>query len=103
ETTPVEMKLYIPRMAVVDWGIPEFERDGLTCWRFEPSESSGAATILGRHYVVISYPSTMAATRSGTVSLGPANLRLMIREVAPFGQWDIKPTFLAIPKLEFAA
>jgi hypothetical protein len=103
ETTPVEMKLYIPRLPVVDWGIPEFERDGLTCWRFEPSESSGSAMILGRQYVVISYPSTMAASRSGPVSLGPANLRLMIREAGPFGQWDHKPIFLPIPKLEMVA
>lgn len=33
ETVPVEIKLFVPRdLFVRDWGIPDFERDGITAW-----------------------------------------------------------------------
>lgn len=106
ETVPVEIKLYIPRdIPVEDWGIPEFERDGIACWRFEPSGSWGQANILGRSYISVAYPSSMSATRSGTVSIGPANLRLMLRTIVndPFPRMSPTPVFLAIPKFDLQA
>ncbi|MFD0895753.1 BatD family protein [Luteolibacter ambystomatis] len=106
ETVPVEIKLYIPRdIPVEDWGIPEFERDGIACWRFEPSGSWGQTNILGRSYISVAYPSSMSATRSGTVSIGPANLRLMLRTIVndPFPRMSPTPVFLAIPKFDLQA
>ncbi|BCU79770.1 tetratricopeptide repeat protein [Luteolibacter sp. LG18] len=104
ETVPVEIKLYVPRdLAVADWGIPEFERDGVACWRFEPNDMAGDINVLGRAYKSISYPSSMTATRSGTVSIGPANLRLIIQETGLFGRWDHTEVFLAIPKSDLQA
>ncbi len=106
ETVPVEIKLYIPQnIPVEDWGIPEFERDGIACWRFEPSESLGQTNVLGRPYVSLAYPSSMSATRSGTVTIGPANLRLMLRTVTndPFPRMSATPVFLAIPKRDIQA
>lgn len=104
EAVPVEIKLYVPAgLLVEDWGVPEFERDGVTCWRFEPSDR-GLINLLGRRYVATGYPSTLTATRSGTVAIGPANLRLVtVQTVSPLGERGYVPVQLAIPRLEFQA
>ena len=66
ETIPIEIKLFVPRdLFVEDWGIPDFIRDGLTCWRFQPSQMRGYVNLLGVPCVSVAYPSTLTATRSG--------------------------------------
>ena len=78
ETTPIEIKIFVPRdLAVEDWGIPDFQRDGVTAWRFQPSAWRSNIILLGQPYVAVAYPSTLAATRTGSVGIGPAALRLM--------------------------
>ena len=66
ETTPVEIKIFVPRdLFVEDWGIPDFERDGVTAWRFQPSAMRGQVNLLGMPYVSVAYPSTLTPTRTG--------------------------------------
>lgn len=78
QSVPVEIKLYVPRdLAIEDWGIPEFERVGLTCWRFQPSPMRGQANLLGETYLAVAYPSTLTPTSSGKASIGPAKIRLI--------------------------
>lgn len=80
QTFEAEIKLYVPRnlaVAMRDWGVPEFERDGLAVWRFEPSEVPGEINLLGGEYVARTYRSTVTALRDGKVSLGPAKVRLI--------------------------
>lgn len=106
EAVPVEIKLYVPGdLAVEDWGIPEFERDGVTSWRFQPSEAKGTVNLLGRSYYSIGYPSTLSPTRSGTVAIGPATLRLVTQQVVidGFARREYVPANLSIPKLELQA
>ena len=68
ESIPVEIKVFVPRdIFVVDWGIPDFERDGLTAWRFQPSAMRSQINLLGMPYVSIAYPSSLSPTRAGTV------------------------------------
>ncbi|MFK7851552.1 MAG: hypothetical protein AB8D78_11290 [Akkermansiaceae bacterium] len=79
QTVRSEIKIYVPRdlaRTVVDWGVPEFERDGLAVWRYEPSESRGEVNLLGQSYVSLAYTTTMTALKAGDVSIGPATVRL---------------------------
>ena len=108
ETTPVEIKLYVPRnVQVDDWGIPEFERDGVAAWRLQPSlySTRGALKLLGANYYPVAYPSTLTPTRTGKVSIGPAKVRLTTREVImdPFQRQVNLEVFLQVPKLEIEA
>lgn len=102
EVIPTELKLYIPtNQRVEDWGIPEFERDGVAAWRFEPRPSLGRATLLGRSYYSVSYPSTLSPTRSGAVTLGPGKLRLITVQTSlqNFNAAFYAPLNLTIPEL----
>ncbi len=108
ESVPVEIKLYLAHeaaMRIDDWGIPEFERDGIACWRMEPSPMRGQLNLLGRIYIAIAYPSTMTATRDGKIAIGPAKLRLTsVTAVADplLGYRQLADEkFLDIPKVEF--
>ncbi len=106
EAIPTEIKIFIPRdvaATVEDWGIPEFERDGVACWRLEPSPMKGQINVLGRPYTTLAYPSTLTPTRSGKVGIGPAKLRLTSTQVIVDGylQRVTEESFLTIPKLEF--
>ena len=108
ETTPVEIKLYVPRnLQVDDWGIPEFERDGVAAWRLQPSlySTRGAVNLLGANYYPVAYPSTLTPTRTGKVSIGPAKVRLTTREIImdPFQRQVNLEVFLQVPKLELEA
>ncbi len=86
ETTPVEIKIFVPRdLFVEDWGIPDFQRDGVTAWRFQPSAMRGQVNLLGLPYVSVAYPSTLTPTRKGTVGIGPATVRLMTTQVVMEG------------------
>ncbi len=78
-TVPTEIKIYVPSNmmnSVLDWGVPEFERDGLAVWRYEASEARGEVNLLGQSYVAISYGSTLSPLRTGDVTIGPAKVRL---------------------------
>jgi hypothetical protein len=103
EKVPVEIKLYVPRDLVVeDWGIPEFQVDGVAAWRFEPSRMRSQVNLLGQPYFALGYPSTMTATRSGAVAVGPASVRLTTVQVVMerFARREFEQIFLSVPKLE---
>lgn len=106
EVLPTELKLYFPaEQRVEDWGIPEFERDGVAAWRFEPNRVIGRANLLGRPYYAISFPSTLAPTRPGDVRLGPATLRLITVQSSfeNFGSAFYEPVVLEVPPLSLEA
>jgi hypothetical protein len=103
ETTPVEIKIFLPaELLVDDFGIPDFERDGLTAWRFQPSSLRGRINLLGLPYVSIAYPSTLTPTRSGTIGIGPASIRLIITQMVLDGIMRRAnfETYIKVPKLE---
>lgn len=108
ETMPAEIKIYVPSnfaREVLDWGVPEFERDGVTSWRFEPNDRRDIlrAYVAGQEYAALAYPSNLAPSRSGKVGIGPATLRLTSAVVINegFPRRSQVETFLNIPKLEF--
>jgi hypothetical protein len=109
ETTPVEIKLYIPRdlvdLFVEDWGIPDFQRDGVSAWRFQPAALRGQVNLLGRPYQALAYPSTLTPTRTGKVGIGPATLRLVVTQVVMDGilRRISKELNLTIPRLDLEA
>jgi tetratricopeptide (TPR) repeat protein len=79
QTVPSEIKIYIPSQLaqkVADWGVPEFERDGLAVWRYEAAKARGEVNLLGQSYIVMTYWTTMSPLRSGKVTIGPASVRL---------------------------
>jgi tetratricopeptide (TPR) repeat protein len=103
ETTPVEIKIYVPRdLFVEDWGIPDFQRDGLTSWRFQPSGMRGGLNLMGAPYVSAAYPSTLTTNRSGKVSIGPAKVRLVTTQMIMDGffQRVNEEVYLDVAKLE---
>lgn len=103
EATPVEIKIYVPSdLFVDDWGIPDFQRDGVTSWRFQPSKFRGPINLLGLPYSSVAYPSTLTPTRGGKVGIGPATVRLVTREnvMDGFLRTVYREVHLAIPKLE---
>ncbi|MEI8039268.1 MAG: tetratricopeptide repeat protein [Verrucomicrobiota bacterium] len=86
ETTPIEIKIFVPRdLFVEDWGIPDARRDGVTSWRFQPSAMRGQINLLGLPYVAVAYPSTLTPTRTGQIGIGPATIRLMTTQVVMDG------------------
>ena len=104
ETIPVEIKAFVPEDLVVeDWGIPAFERDGLTAWRFQPTPRLNRINLLGTRYISVSYPSTITPTRTGAISIGPAKIRLTTRDVVmdPFPTQVNREVYLEVPKLNF--
>lgn len=106
EVIPTELKVYIPNdQRVEDWGIPEFKRDGVAAWRFEPRPKIGRAILRGRNYFAVSYPSTLSPTRAGEVGIGPASLRLITVQTSlrDFGSAFYAPANLSIPKLTLNA
>jgi tetratricopeptide (TPR) repeat protein len=103
ETVPTEIKLFVPEeLFVEDWGIPDFERDGLTAWRFQPSPMRSRINLLGMRYVSVAYPSTITPTRTGKVAIGPAKIRLTTREsiADPMPRWVNLEIYIDVPKLE---
>lgn len=103
ETTVTEIKLFVPEELVIeDWGIPDFERDGLTSWRFQPSPMRSRINLLGRSYVSVAYPSTITPTRTGKIGIGPAKIRLVTRDVVmdPSPRWINTDIYVQVPKLE---
>lgn len=106
QTVRTEIKIYVPENmldSIVDWGVPEFERDGLAAWRFEASEARGEVNLLGQSYVAMSYWTTMSALRSGAVTMGPATVRLTYFKIVfdRFTQRLQLEATLDIPKYEF--
>lgn len=107
ETTSVEIKVFVPQqdLFVEDWGIPDFERDGVAAWRFQPSPGKGVINLLGANYYSVAYPSTLTPTRTGKVSIGPAKVRLTTRESIndPFQRTVNREIYLQVPQLEIDA
>ncbi len=106
ETTYTEIKVFIPdTLNVADWGIPDFQRDGLTAWRFQPSPMQSQVNLLGQRYISVAYPSTINATRTGTVAIGPAKVRLKTVQVVmnPYPVRQYMDVYLEVPKLDFDA
>ena len=106
ETTPTEIKIFVPEdLLVVDWGIPDFQRDGVAAWRFQPSMMRSRINLLGTRYVSIAYPSTITPTRVGKVGIGPAKIRLTTQEqvMDPFPRAVSAELYLQVPKLEIDA
>lgn len=103
QTTATEIKVYVPEEILVqDWGIPDFERDGVTAWRFQPSLMKSRVNLLGMRYVSVAYPSTITPTRVGKVAIGPAKIRLTTQErvLDPFPRAVDVEIYLQVPKLE---
>jgi len=103
ETAPVEIKIFVPRdLFVEDWGNPDFQRDGVTAWRFQPSSMRSNINLLGLPYVSMAYPSTLTPTREGAVSIGPASVRLVTTQVVMDGfmRRVSEEVNLEVPKLE---
>lgn len=106
ETTPAEIKLFVPEdMVIQDWGIPDFERDGVTAWRFQPSQRPNRINLLGMRYLSIAYPSTITPTRVGKIAIGPAKVRLTTQEVVmdPYPRTVNPEIFIDVPRLELDA
>jgi hypothetical protein len=109
EKQPVEIKIYFPaEQPVEDWGIPDFERDGLSAWRFQPQQQtrmSRRATILRRNFHAISYPSTMSTNRVGEATLGPASVRIitLIPSLEHFSQAYTQPVTVNIPAIKLTS
>lgn len=106
ESTPVEIKLFVPSdLMVIDWGIPDIERDGLTAWRFQAAPLKSSVNLLGSAYTSISYPSTITPTRSGTIGIGPATVRLITTQVIMDGflRRINSESQIQIPKLQLNA
>lgn len=106
ETTPVEIKIFVPRdLFVEDWGNPDFQRDGVTAWRFQPSAMRGQINLLGNPYFSVAYPSTLTPTQAGKVGIGPATVRLVTSQVVMDGilRRVAEEVNLQIPKLELDA
>lgn len=106
QTVPTEIKVYIPAAladAVVDWGVPEFERKGLAVWRFEPSDPPCRVNLLGQPYVSLSYRSSMNAIAEGPAEIGPATVRITYLKTVfnGFAQRVQVQATLGVPKLEF--
>lgn len=106
ETTSAEIKIFVPEdLLVEDWGIPDFERDGLTAWRFQPSQMRSRINLLGTRYVSVAYPSTITPTRVGKISIGPAKIRLVTQErvLDPFPRAVNNEVYIQVPILEMEA
>ncbi|MBC7979364.1 MAG: BatD family protein [Armatimonadetes bacterium] len=108
QTVEAEIKIYVPAeiaRSIADWGVPEFERNGLAVWRFEPSDSRGQVNLLGNSYVSLSYPTTLTAIKTGEVEIGPATVRITYVKVIfdRFAQRAEVQATLDIPKFAFKA
>ena len=106
ESTPVEIKVFVPHdIFVEDWGIPDFQRDGVTSWRFQPSATRSQVNLLGMPCNSVAYPSILTPTRTGKVGIGPATIRLMITRILTDG--ILRPVTqemnLTVPLLELEA
>jgi len=103
EKQPVEIKLYFPTdQQVEDWGIPEFERDGLSTWRFQPQPRLGRTGLANRNYYAVSYPSTMSTNREGASTLGPGTVRLQTvqRSAESFNRAVYQPVTITVPQIQ---
>lgn len=106
QTVRTEIKIYVPENmldSIVDWGAPEFDREGLAVWRFEASDARGEVNLLGQSYVAMSYWTTMSPLRAGAVTLGPATVRVTYFKMIfdRFTQRLQLEASLEIPQYEF--
>lgn len=106
QTVRSEIKIYVPENmldSIVDWGVPEFERDQLAAWRFEASQARGEVTLLGQSYIAMSYWTTMSPLQAGKAAMGPATVRITYYKIIfdRFTQRMQLEANLAVPKYEF--
>lgn len=85
ETVPAEVKLYLPNspnaFSVMDKGLPELERDGISAWRFEGGQKSNTFFLPEGRFYSMTYHSSAYALRSGEVSLGKGSVRPVFRMI----------------------
>ena len=108
QTVHSEIKIYVPSKiadSIVDWGVPEFEREGLAVWRYEASGARGEVNLLGQSYIAISYHSTLSALNAGLVTIGPASVRITYYKMIfdRFTQRLQLEASLTVPKFDFNA
>jgi tetratricopeptide (TPR) repeat protein len=102
EKQPVELKVYFPAdQFVLDWGIPDFQRDGVSAWRFQPQPRLSQATLRAQRFYAVPYPSTASTLKEGNALLGPATVDLQLRltSIQEFNRAYNEPVKLEIPAL----
>ncbi len=113
ETVPSEVKVYLPYMprnfTVIESGLPDIKRDGVSAWRFQTPRGSAANTPFlfakGR-YFAITYRSSARALTPGKVSLGGGSARPVFKSVMNKNgrtQWVDQPIYLPFKKAERTA
>jgi len=107
ETVPAEIKVYLPYLprfySVIEFGLPELKRDGVSAWRFQAPKTrllrdTPFLMPQGPSFA-ITYRSSAHAMRSGQVKLGDGNVRPVFRAVqATRGQseWVDLPIYLPV-------
>lgn len=85
ERCPLILKLYIPTQLPVaeqGWGLPEPAKNNCLAWRFTPPpiNDSSHVTIKGVSYQSAVYSTTLSGMSPGPATLGPAPLRLIVRQ-----------------------
>jgi tetratricopeptide (TPR) repeat protein len=104
EKQPVELKVYFPvNQIVMDWGIPDFERKGLSAWRFQPQQHQhGRVQLGGSFYYAVPYPSTASTNAAGPATLGPASLTLQLQlaSMQDFSRAYAQAVKLTVPPLQ---
>ena len=108
EQCPVTLKVYVPQeLRLASWGLPEAEKKNCLAWRFSPPSSNnlGTVNIDNKAYLSAAYTTTMSGISPGTASLGPARLRVIVRQrtIDPrFGsRISDSPVNLTLPGLDF--
>ena len=80
ETFPAEIKLYFPNTSGgASSGVAELQHDGLVAWRFELVPYATNVQLPTGAHTGFTFRSTAAPIRSGAVSLGPGDARMMMR------------------------
>ena len=111
ETVPAELKVYLPfqpaYFSVIDYGVAEMKRDGISAWRFQNDRNtrnnspSPFFTPSGQTYS-ITYKSSAHAIRIGKVSIGDGDVRPVFRAVSSnlgIQRWVDLPMHLPIEKI----
>ncbi|MCP5535201.1 MAG: BatD family protein [Akkermansiaceae bacterium] len=83
EQCPLVLKLYVPeQLRLASWGLPDPKKENCLAWRFSmpPLHQLGQATVNGIPHLSASYETTLSGIKPGTATLGPTQLRLVIRQ-----------------------
>jgi hypothetical protein len=77
ERVPLDVTLYVGSIRVADLQYPTLAADGLSVDKF-PEPSQRQQVIDGEKYQVVHFQTTVVPLRSGTLTVGPANLQLNV-------------------------